>query len=424
MVSVSDRVIHQAAMEEAARRERMRAAWAAYHGDTPGPLRIRPGAPDDNVRVNYARYIVDSGVSFLVGGGVSIRPDEALPAAASRWLQSAWTANRKATLLHRLVTNGAVCGQAFLKMARPAIHGGMPRLIILDPMTVQVRWEPDDWERIVRYEILWDGIDPVSGRAAAFRQLIDRRRDAQGWTILDQRSDGDDVRWHTTAAEIWPFPWSPVLGCQNLPAANEYWGRSDLEPDVLALCRSIDFVLSNAARILRFHAHPKMWGHGFSAEGLSLGPDEVTILPQRDAALHLLEMQGDLGSSMDLYARLLEALHETARVPAHAASSLQGLGRLSGVALRLLYQPLMEKTMTKRMLYGELLVEASRRLLEMGGYEPAGIEIEWPSVAPTDPLEEARTALLYRDLGMSSEAALRRLGLAERSEGGCPDDST
>lgn len=427
MVSIAEMVTRQAALDDLARQERMRRAWAAYSGDLPGPLKVTPGQPNDNVLVNFARLIVDKGVSFLFGGGVEIRVQGDAPERVQAWLNRVWETNHKATLLHKIAVNGAVCGQAFVKIVRPRCASDAPlRLVAVDPTTVTVTWAPDDWETVLRYDLQWHGMDAETGQPSAFRQRIERRSDGRPeWFITDQRSDGDDPRWRTTHAERWPYPWPPIIGCQNLPSPNEYWGLSDLEPDVLGVCSAMSFVLSNAARIVRYHAHPKLWGTGFSPNDLSLGPQDVTVLPGRDSALHLLEMQSDLTPSLELYRRVKEAMHEISRVPEISSGALNALGRVSGAALRVLYQPLVEKTQTKRTLYGDMLAEVSRRLIEIGGFgADACVQLEWPSVAPTDPLEEARTALAYRQLGMSSESALRRLGVLEREEAVCPDGST
>jgi len=430
MVSIAEMVSRQVRIEETARRERMRRAWNAYQGEAAGPLKVKPGDADDNVRVNYARLIVDKGVSFLFGGGVEMRTCAEAGSDAQAWLDGFWEANGKAALLHRLAVNGAVCGHAFVKIVGAGSRGAngtapWPRIVVIDPTTVSVAWTPDDWETVVRYDLAWHGMDPDTERPAAFRQVIARSRSGKpAWFITDQRSDGDDPRWRTTHTERWPYGWPPIFACQNLPAPNEYWGMSDLEPDVLGVCRAMSFVLSNAARIIRYHAHPKLWGAGFQYSDITFGPDDLTVLPDRDAALHLLEMQSDLSSSLELYGRVKEALHEIARVPELSAGALKALGRVSGVALRLLYQPLMEKTQTKRTLYGGMLAELSRRVLEMGGFgSEVGVELEWPPVTPTDPLEEARTALAYRQLGLSGAASLRRLGVTEREEEACRDDS-
>ncbi len=399
----------------------MRRAWSAYMGEMPRPLRVRAGGSDDNVRVNYARLIVDKGVSFLFGGDVGMRVVGRGSDRAGAWLDAVWQANGKGTLLHRLAVNGGVCGHAFLKIARRA--DGMPRLVVLDPMTVDVGWRPDDWERITGFRLQWHGLDERTGRPRAFRQLITLRRD-EAWDVVDQHSDGDDPRWTTVHAERWPYSWPPIAGCQNLPTPNEYWGASDLEGDILEVCRTLNFVLSNAVRIVRLHAHPKLWGSGFASRELSLEPDDVTVLPHADASLHLLEMQGDLGSSLDLYARLREALHEMARVPDPWLMG-SATSRLSGAALRMLHQPLVEKTQTKRLLYGEMLTGLAANLLEMGGFgRDLRVILEWPSVMPTDPAEEARTALMHRQLGAEAGSLLRRLGVETgEEEARCPDAS-
>lgn len=422
MFSAADLVTRQTARDEAARLERMRRAWSAYMGEMPRPLRIRSGGYDDNVRINYARLVVDKGVSFLFGGDVGIRIGGHDTDRAREWLDGVWNANGKATLLHRLAVNGGVCGHAFIKVARRP--DGRPRLVALDPMTVDVRWRPDDWERVTGFRLQWHGIDERTGRPRAFRQLITLRSD-DAWDIVDQQSDGDDARWRTVHVERWPFAWPPIVGCQNLPMPNEYWGSGDLEDDILEVCRALNFVLSNAVRIVRLHAHPKLWGSGFESRDLAVEPDDVTILPHADAALHIVEMRGDLSSSLELFGRLRDALHEMARVP---DPWLQGsaAARLSGAALRMLHQPLVEKTQTKRLLYGEMLTRLSANLLEMGGFgRDMRVTLEWPSVMPTDPAEEARTALMHRELGAASEPLLRRLGIDSGEEvRTCPDAST
>jgi hypothetical protein len=128
-------------------------------------------------------------------------------------------------------------------------------------------------------------------------------------------------------------------------------------------------------------------------------------------------MQSDLGSSIQLYLRLREAFHEIARVPEIATGRVEGVGSLSGVALQILYQPLVEKTQTKRRLYGDLLVETNRRLLAIGGFgNDLMTTLHWPELIPGDPEAEAKTLILWQQLGVSQDTILRRLGLDPATE--------
>jgi len=407
MLNVVERQIQEiAALDEIARAARFKRAWDAYYGRFQKPLKVKSGQPDDNVLVNFARVVVDKGVSFLFGQDVGFEISETEETAAEAWLDAVWQYNRKMTLLQKLALNGAVCGHAFIKILATQPY---PRLVVLDPSTVTVRWEPDDIETVVSYRIQYPAIDPQTGKPIAIRQLIER--DGDRWHVTDQVSRPDSVQWVTTGETVWPYSWPPIVDCQNLPAPNEYWGISDLEDDVLQLNHSINFVLSNLARIIRYHAHPKTWGRGFTANQLNIAVDETIVLPSADAELRNLEMVSDLSSSIALYERLREALHEVTRVPEVATGKLNSAGALSGVALSILYQPLLEKTETKRRTYGDLLVELNRRLLALGGFgEESYTVLHWPELLPGDPKAEAETALLQQQIGVSQDTLLERMG--------------
>jgi hypothetical protein len=285
---------------------------------------------------------------------------------------------------------------------------------VLDPTTVVVSVAPDDHERVLSYRIQFPAVDPETGRPVVLRQLI--VPDGGRWLIRDEKAYSGE-RWLTVSETIWPYEFPPIVDCQNLPNPHDYWGISDLEDDVLRLNETINFVLSNLVRIVRYHAHPKTWGRGFRADQLDLSVDETIILPSPEAELRNLEMQSDLSSSIQLYLRLREAFHEIVRVPEIATGRVQGIGSLSGIALQILYQPLIEKTETKRRLYGDLLVELNRRLLAIGGFGDEHLTtLHWPELIPGDPEAEAKTLLLWQQLGASTDTILRRLGLDPETE--------
>ncbi len=406
-INIMDRqALADATGDDAARIQAISAAWDAYFGRLPKPLKVRPGQSDDNVAVNYCRMIVDKGVSFLFGQDVRFELDETEQTAQEAWLQECWQANRGMVTLQKLALSGAMAGHAFAKIVpgRP-----LPRVVILDPASVRVHWDPEDLDKVVQYVIQYSSIDYRTSKVVAFRQRIEQQDNGR-WRIIDELSESGGP-WRLRTDTVWPWTWPPVVDCQNLPNPNEFWGVGDLEADVVQLNQSINFVLSNLNRIIRFHAHPKTWGRGFTATQLNVGVDETIVLPAADAELHNLEMQSDLGSSIALYERLREGLHQVTRVPEVATGKLNNAGALSGVALHILYQPLIEKTEVKRRTYGELLVELNRRMLALAGYgEEHRTIIHWPELIPSDPFQEAQTAALYQQLGVSSDTLLQRLG--------------
>ena len=392
--------------DEQSRVEVIRKRWEAYYGKMPAVLKVRPGQIDDNVRLNYARMIVDKGVSFLFGQEVDFEIDETAETSAEEWLDAVWQANRKMSLLQSAALIGGVTGHTFLKIIPNEPY---PRLVPIDSETMTVNLAPDDYQTILSYQISYTSQDPKTKKPIGVRQIIER--DGQRWKITDQVGDTERLIWSTVNETVWPYDFSPIVDCQNLPAPGEFWGCSDLEDDVLEIIRAINFIASNTARIIRFHAHPKTWGKGFAAKDLRIGVDETIILPGDNAELRNLEMQSDLASSLAYLDHLRQALHEISRVPEVATGNLDRAGSLSGVALQILYQPLLEKTGTKRLLYGDMLVELNRRLLAIGGFgEDNNTFIHWQELIPSDPLQERQAALIDQQLGVSRDTILQKLG--------------
>lgn len=396
------------ASEQVKRVDRFRKAWDAYYGRHPKPLKVRPGQTDDNVTLNYARLIADKGAAFLFGGEVGFAADDE---GAQAWLAECWAKNQQARLLTQLALNGAMCGESFIKLVHPSpLTAPYPRLIALDPGMVEVETAADDFEQVARYVVSYPRREGQAMTLA--RQVIEP--DGAHWLIRDEVLEHG--LWRTLGQQAWPWPFAPVAHCQNLPAPNEFWGMADLEEDILQLNYAVNFARSNLARIIKFHAHPKTWGRGFYADEMKTGVDELIVLPNENSELHNLEMLSNLESSRNFARDLETALHELSRVPEIASGKVEGVGALSGVALQILYGPLIEKTEMKRRLYGELLMTINKRVLALGGLSDAGVKVQWPELLASDPKVEREVALMDKQLGVSTETVLTRLGFDAEAE--------
>ena len=272
--------------EEQARLVRYRMAWEAYFGQTPDPLATSHSDPrgQDNVKVNFVRPIVDKGVAMLFGQEPIFELDEMTTTPTEIWLEQCWRANHKMLTLQKMAINGGVCGHVFVKITQPQRGERYPRVINLSPEYVTVATEPDDIERVTLYLIEYPA-HAEDGTWVTIRQRIEQ--DGARWHILDQRARGNG-RFETISDVEWPYPWPPIIACQNLPSPNEYYGVSDVEEDVIRLNGSLMFVLSNMARIVRHHAHPKTWSKGVAASEIRTGVDDMIVLHSPEAELHNL----------------------------------------------------------------------------------------------------------------------------------------
>jgi hypothetical protein len=385
--------------DEKDRRDRFVRAWASYQGEAPKPLRLTPDGFDDNVRINYARLVVDKGVSFLGVPTAQIDADTSKRSATEDYASEVWKNSGGPLGFSRLAVNGGVCGHTFAKIipAEPT-----PRVVVLDPQNVTMKWRADDHEAVYEFRITWTEWDAERRKMIGRRQRHVENEGGESWEVIEERSPEVGDRWVEFSRETWRYPFSQIVHGQNLPAPNQVWGRSDLENDVLDLIEAIEFSVSNVNRILRFQAHGLWYTDAEGGlETLNRSIGRIVRFP-KGTKIDKLEMDSDLSSSMEFLRHLRQSLAEVTRVPEVATGKVESIGNLAGVALQILYQPLLELTETKRDTYGEVYSEATRRALIVGGKPDAEVTPSWPEMLPAD----TQTLIDDQTLGIVSKRTL------------------
>lgn len=424
-------------------------AWRAYHGEWPKPLKVKgttrrggqldPAVPyegagaDDNVLLGWAAEIVDTTVSYLFGQDVhlDVGDDPDADDEPERWLAEVLDASGGMTLLAKAATNGAVCGHVVL-MVQPREPGDATyyrnnpravRIVNLDPANVRAIISSDDPEQAEGWVVEWLAVD------AADQALLRRRRVTQvapsgapgtgAWMVTDEQAPADQPEAYRerTPAVVWPFRWAPIFACQNLPLPNEHYGLADLDRTTLDLIAAANRRASDLARTLRMHAHPQPYVKGLTpaqAAIIELGIDRLIGLPGQpgDTELGMLELKNDSPSmSLDYVRWLQDQVRQHSRTPEASSGHLEDVGSLSGVAIELLFQPLMAKTLSKRRTYGRLLVDLGTALLELAGWtDPGPVAVRWPAILPGDPQADAEVAMARQAAGVSRTTTLAELG--------------
>ena len=380
-------------------------------------LRTRPGQADDNLTLNFVGLVVERSISLLFGKGITFDLPGDTETEEDVYLQAAWDKNKQQIFLHKLAQYGATYGTPFVKIVPNAFESdqrpeaGLPRLVALDPTWITVETEPEDMESIVRYTILFvygEG-NQRHGRKQEISRILGVLDNGGGdffttdqvvaWEIADyEMADETGGRWRETGRSQWPYAFPPIIHWQNLPNMDSVYGLSDIE-DVIPIQDRINFVASNISKIIRYHAHPKTWGKGFTkTDEQAWGPDEMVVIQGDNGQIDNLEMQSDLSSSQQFLMGLRQALFDVSRT-VDITSLADKLGSLTNFGLRVLYQDALAKLGTKRELYGDALVELNRRMLELAGFSGAvGGTVVWPEALPED--QAAQTTALQADLNM------------------------
>jgi hypothetical protein len=393
---------------EAAERMRLEIGAKAlryYDGLEPDKiLTVKPGGPDDNIAVNYAETIVDKGVSFLFGEELGIEIGSESDTSGEAALEEVWPMDARSVDLVDLGTNGAIFGHAWLKIA---LSEGKPEIYVLDSQNMSAEWDKKNYKRVNLYRNQYNTTDE-DGRPIVWRE--DTIRNGNQWQIVESYSTPDKTGWIEVSRVDWPYEFAPVFECKNLPKPNEFYGRADLSRFVLALIFYIARVDSLINKIIRAHASPKPVAKGLKSQDLKIGTDDILFLPNLDQQIELLEMSGDLRGAMDFRKLLREGLSEVSHVPEVATGKLDSIGQLSGLALKILYGPLLDQTIKKRRLYGKLVKDVVSALLVIGGKGAQPVTLRWHDPMPSDETATLNNALVKKQIGVSSDTLLQELG--------------
>ncbi len=406
-----------------------------------------------NLVVNYARAVVDKGVSYLFGRGVHLAvpevtalttdpaaPDqiaapgvaEAVPSPSAagarlveRLLAQIAEENDLDLLLLHAATNAAALGDAALKVYWDAAAGRV-RILNVDPFRFFPTWASDDLAALQRVALC--------GRLAAtearerygwrgtVHSSLDEVETLEVWTAerFQLVIEGEMARDDTN-----PYGFIPFVHVPNLQPPNTPWGVSDLV-DVIPLNRELDERMSDQADLIRYHADPPVVFRGVERHSdLAVGPGTVWDLP-RDADVSLLEWRGSLPTLQEHIERVLRALYEVAETP---RTSFGDSGRLlSGVALETELQPLIQRTLRKRVGWSAALRHVMRLALllserfdtrlgirtESSPLASYRVQVIWPPLLPRDDDAEAQRNLALVAGGLRAHrSAMDALGVLD-----------
>ncbi len=456
------RILNHPAIDEddASRFARYREALAFYDGDQ---WTSRPGRAEHRLTINYARTLVRKVASYLFPAPVTFAVPPRTDGDDGARATAEADAHRAELLLADLsarlglgqldldlAVEAAVLGDAVMKVTWDGTAeggAGAPVVAAVDPAAVRAAWAPDDPRRLVRIEHTYgmngaviaevfgvpvDGADtgPPGTRPGAAAEGLRPMPDgpgvalgldpAQTYGVTETWTPG---RWtvHVAGQPIRdgtnPYGWIPYVIVANDPRPHQSWGTSDLV-DLYGVCREINQRMSTLGRILDLSGAPiTVLENVDGSENVNVGPGAKWELPEgaRAYLLNLLD-GGGLGLHIQYLDLLYRSLHDLSETPRTAFGDA---GRdLSGVALEVEIQPLVQRVNRKRRAWETAFQARNARLLELcerfGGAEVGGhrrTETIWPDLMPSDTAAAVRDQVRLVSAGVRSRrTAIGELG--------------
>ena len=334
--------------------------WAMYLGHHTS---FRRQAGEPSIVLNYYRAITDFIINFTFSKGVQFRSAKATEAIVPSLLERVWEVdNNKATVLWEIGQQGGVSGDCFIKVAYeegyedPAggIHPGRVRILPLNSSFAFPEFHPHDRERLVRFKLkyrFWGTSLEGTRQVYTYTEILtdDMIEEYINDEMIDSRPN--------------PLGIIPVIHIPNVRVAGSPWGLSDCN-EIISINRVYNETATDIADIVNYHAAPVTVIIGAKASQLEKGANKVWGGLPKDARVENLEGGGQgLKGAMDFMNQLKKAMHEITGVPETALGQAMPVSNTSGVALSIMFQPLMNRYHQKIVQYAHGLERVNELVL-------------------------------------------------------------
>ena len=341
---------------------------------------------------NYAKVVIDKATSYLMSGinfAVDAVEDSDEARARTRRAEAAlyqvYEANNLEQIDFETEIDCAILGDAGYKVIWDQETKSV-RVTAPDVQGIYAWWVGDDTSRI------WRVASKYSLSADEVEILYNARPKGKTANIVELWTDQNLELWlDNVQVEKKPNPYGfiPFIIYPNLREPKKFWGISDL-PQIMEPQREFNRSISQLSRILELSGNPiAVLENVEESEDIAVKPGAVWNIPE-DAKAYLLDLLqgGGVGLHINYIDLLYRILHDVSESP---RAAFGGTARdLSGVALEIELQPLLQKVRRKRLIRTAVYNQRNRlilRLLEKYQGESFGdirLRVVWNPVLPRD----------------------------------------
>jgi len=341
---------------------------------------------------NYAKVFVDKITSYLMSGinfAVDVVEDSEEARARAKKAEAAlyqvYENNNLVQLDLETEIDCAVLGDACYKVIWDQ-EAGQVRITAPDSNGIYAWWLGDDISRVWRVASKYC----ISAEETEFLYKV--RPKAKTATVVEVWTDWEfEFYLDNVLQEKKPNPYGfiPFVIYPNLREPKKFWGVSDLT-QIMESQRELNRAMSQLSKILELSGNPiAVLENVEESEDIAVRPGAVWNIPE-DAKAYLLDLLqgGGVRLHIDYINLLYRILHDISESP---RAVFGGADRdLSGVAMEIELQPLLQKVRRKRLVrtaaYNKRN-EMALKLLERYKGEDFGVNrlrVVWGPVLPQD----------------------------------------
>jgi hypothetical protein len=339
---------------------------------------------------NYTKVFVDkltsylmSGINFAVDAVGDL--DEAKARSAEVALRQVYEDNNLEQLDLETEIDCAILGDACYKVIWDG-EAKRVRVTAPDVQGIYAWWLGDDISRI------WRVVSKYSLSAEESGFLYQVKPKGKTATVVELWTDAEfELYLDDGLLEKKPNPYGfiPFVIYPNLREPKSFWGISDLV-QIMESQRELNRAMSQLSRILELSGNPiAVLENVEEAEDIAVKPGAVWTIPE-DAKAYLLDLLqgGGVGLHIDYINLLYRTMHDIAESPRAAFGGTER--DLSGVALEIELNPLLQKVRRKRIIRTAVYNRRNRMIFNLleryQGMEfgQNRLRIVWSPVLPQD----------------------------------------
>lgn len=352
----------------------------------------RERSGEKRLTFNYARVVIDKLSSYLMSG-VKMVVDPVLDTEEART-----KARRAETLLQRVSEENGLEELDFETEIDCAVLGDAAYKVVWDAGAGRIRVTAPDIQGVYAWT---DGDDISRIWRVASKYYLDSDVAVAEYGFKPKSKTVSAVElWTAQAFEFWldetrieekpnPYGFIPFTIFPNLREPKKFWGISDLT-QIIEPQREFNRAMSQLSRILELSGNPvAVLENVEESEDIAVKPGAVWNIPE-DAKAYLLDLLqgGGMQVHIDYINLLYRTLHDVSESPRAAFGGTER--DLSGVALEIELQPLLQKVNRKRVIRTNVYTRRARmilKLLEKYSGEDFGdcrVRVVWGPVLPRD----------------------------------------
>jgi hypothetical protein len=383
---------------------------------------------------NYARIAIDKVTSYLMNGlnfaceplqisqqsggvprGISDNSAKELAQKAESVIYQVYEDNNLQQLDYETEVDCAILGDACYKVTWD-VENKRVRITSPDMNGIFAWYIGDDsskvWRVASRYPLSQDDVNMLYKKTVTKKQVMI----TELWTVKDfvLYLDNDIIEKKPN-----PYGFIPFLIFHNIRKPKSFWGVSDVPP-LKEAQTELNRALSQLSRILEVSGNPIAVLEGVeSSEDIAVKPGAVwNIPPETKAYLLDLLQGGGIRLHIDYIDMVYRCLHDISEAPRAAYGGIER--ELSGVALEVELQSLLQKVQRKRAIRTSMYAERNRMILQLHNkfnredLTQVSHRVIWGQVLPADKAREAQNEQLLVQSGVHSRrTAMDQLGIKD-----------